>query len=1748
MSLDAEGALRSQHDLYGRISRIMENLRKLGEAKITPGMVESRIELLDSYWTKFHTVHDTLLTTFWSAVKEHEYVKSDFVGKAEEAYMTQRSMLVDMRKESRGQLGHASAIRGHEGESSPRKSLPRIQLPTFTGRYDEWSAFKDLFGSIIDQDTGLSNVEKLHYLKSCVKGEAEQLLKNLPTTADNYKRAVTLLTGRYDNKRLLVRACFSALTALPKLKDKSVPGLRRLFHTMIQTVSSLESIGRPVDNSSDLFVHILVELLDPSSRREWENSISNSTDPPAYAELKSFMECRLRALEALHPSGRESSTTGKANGVNPQTKRTHFAQKSTASGTTAPGTTASGTTAGSNRGNPQARRAQPARRQPGSGRCSLCEKEHYITGCGMFQEKSPTQKKEFVESKGLCYNCLGEHFASSCPSKKTCGVCNERHHTTIHDVCQRRNDATGASTSSLHASKFGGDRAVILLATARVSIMDRYGNQVSARALIDSGSEVSLAAESLVQRLHLPRSPASIVIFGVGGSKTGSSKGKVDLKVTSQATEAAIRVTALVLPRITIYGERINWGKAAWPHLDDLQLADPDFRARDPVEILLGAEIYAAILEDGVRKGEPYTPVAQRTTLGWILSGAVKDTGPRGPAISHHCSIGEDLSALVRQFWEQEEPTRAPLPLTETEQQCDDLFKKTHSRTEDGRYMVRLPVAPTLPRLDETKQIAERTLKGMERKFESDGRLYVLYANFLKDYEVLQHMTPVPQSCELKQTRTCYLPHHGVLKAAGDEVKIRVVFNGSAQLTSGDSLNRHLYTGPNLLPTLGTILTRWRQHQFVMVTDIAKMYRQILVHPDDRDLQRILWRKDRAEAVQEYRLNTVTYGLSCAPYLAIRTLHQLAADEGHRFPLGAAVLEHDTYVDDIFAGDDSKEGARGLRNQLIEICTAGGFPLSKWAANDEDLLRDIPEDRRQSRSLREWESDVGHSTLGIQWRPCLDAFAFKVRPCGEGNITKRIVLSETARLFDPLGWLAPVVVRAKILIQSLWLQRIEWDQPLCPEDHRARQLFRRELPLLEKLRVPRWLNTGGENLRMEIHGFADASERAIAAVAYLKVTNDCESKISLLQAKTRVAPLRQVSLPRLELCAAALLVKIIEDVEITLDLSGAQKHLWSDSKVALAWIQGHPSKWKTYVANRVAEIQRALPDAIWHHIPSEENPADCASRGLSPSELLQHHLWWQGPIWLQSRDKLYSQILPEEIGDLPEQRTHVHLASKDPEEDPNLLRFSGFQRLLRVTAWGLRWLNVLQSRHKQFVTGTLTPQELEDAEQRWIRVVQKAWFADELHALARGQALSRRSSILKMHPIIDEKGMLRVGGRLKHAILSRDERHPVILPRHSHLTNLIVDAYHRRALHGGVQLTLGLLRQRFWIPGGRMKVRQHIHRCVRCVRWRAASPHPLMGDLPRPRVRASRPFTHTGVDYAGPILLRTTKGRGQKAHKGFLVIFVCLSTRAVHLEVASDYTAEAFIAAYKRFESRRGLCTALYSDQGTNFIGADAQLRALFLDAIRDHSIANTLANDGVQWRFNPPSAPHFGGIWEAAVKSTKHHLRRVIGDATLTYEELSTFLTQVEACLNSRPLSPLSDDSEDLAALTPGHFLIGAAISAVPEPSLAEEPTGRLSRWQLLQQLRDHFWKRWSSEYLQALNSRQKWWTKHDNPRVGDLCLVRGEQTAPTKWPLARVTAIHPGEDEQVRVVTIRTAATTLKRPTTKIILLPRVGDPEDI
>ena len=357
----------------------------------------------------------------------------------------------------------------------------------------------------------------------------------------------------------------------------------------------------------------------------------------------------------------------------------------------------------------------------------------------------------------------------------------------------------------------------------------------------------------------------------------------------------------------------------------------------------------------------------------------------------------------------------------------------------------------------------------------------------------------------------------------------------------------------------------------------------------------------------------------------------------------------------------------------------------------------------------------------------------------------------------------------------------------------------------------------------------------------------------------------------------------------------------------------------------------------------------------------------------------------------------------------------------------------------------LQSHEIIQAEVLCTRLTQISYFSEEYKCLLNKKVLSTKSNLLKLQPFIDEKSKcLRLGGRLKHSNISEFEKHPYILPENSHFSKLIVKAYHLRGLHSGTQLTISLMREKYWVIHARQMVKRTISNCHTCVRHRGQRMNQLMGNLPSPRINSSEVFLHVGVDYAGPIQIRSTPGRGFKSTKGYIAVFVCMCTKAVHLEVVSGLDTRSFINAFIRFTSRRGNCAHVYSDCGTNFQGADVEIRRMFQKfSSENKTIVDNLHSRGIQWHFNPPAAPHFGGLWEAAVKSMKHHLRRVIGDHTLTFEELSTLVSGVEACLNSRPLVPLSDDPTDLNSLTPAHFLIGRPILSLPEEtSLRRNPS----------------------------------------------------------------------------------------------------------
>lgn len=435
---------------------------------------------------------------------------------------------------------------------------------------------------------------------------------------------------------------------------------------------------------------------------------------------------------------------------------------------------------------------------------------------------------------------------------------------------------------------------------------------------------------------------------------------------------------------------------------------------------------------------------------------------------------------------------------------------------------------------------------------------------------------------------------------------------------------------------------------------------------------------------------------------------------------------------------------------------------------------------------------------------------------------------------------------------------------------------------------------------------------------------------------------------------------------------------------------------------------------------------------------------------------------------------------------------------------------------------TLTITEKGEALHYLIRRAQEESYGRDMAALrGRGQ-LPEDSKIVSLRPIFDSSGLLRVGGRLERAEISYEQRHPPIIPNGTRLSWLIIDSAHRVTKHGSVQDMMQFIRQRFWIPRLRNECRCFLHKCVICSRYNYRLEQQLMSDLPSDRVRAGKPFLHSGVDYAGPFEVKVLDREGHQLTKckAWVAIFVCLKTRAVHIDLVTDLTAVSFIACYERFIGRRGRCERIYSDNGTSFVGAAKEIRKAMEEWKRRDAFAY-LNMKGTEWKFMVPAAPHQGGIYEAAVKSMKYHLVRIVGQRLMTHEQLTTLLVEIEAVLNSRPIHPLSDDPDDVQALTPGHFLVGEPLVLPPPFQIAENsPSVGVRLWKARQTMLKHFWKRWQEEYLVTLQERKKWRKEMESLKVGQLVLIKSENFPPAHWALGRIRELIVSKDGLVRSV----------------------------
>ncbi|XP_026816274.1 uncharacterized protein LOC113555881 [Rhopalosiphum maidis] len=511
----------------------------------------------------------------------------------------------------------------------------------------------------------------------------------------------------------------------------------------------------------------------------------------------------------------------------------------------------------------------------------------------------------------------------------------------------------------------------------------------------------------------------------------------------------------------------------------------------------------------------------------------------------------------------------------------------------------------------------------------------------------------------------------------------------------------------------------------------------------------------------------------------------------------------------------------------------------------------------------------------------------------------------------------------------------------------------------------------------------DSSEKGYAAAVYLRCDYGEAVQCHLITAKTKVSPLKRVTIPRLELCGAVLAAQLLHHVHEVYQplLSISAMHAWIDSNTTLAWIKSSPHKWATFVANRTSQLQSLTPPSLWRYVPTGDNPVDCASRGLYPNEL-HHPMWWSGPAFLVQDDSAWPPMSTPDMLDpiISEARPITLLSTSETSIfDQLFLRHSSLKKIIRIIAYCIRFFTDINP-----LAVNPSPSEQLHAFEIIIIAVQKQSFSDE-HSYLRDQNHQSQSKLRALNPFLDDHGIIRVGGRLIHADIPYEQKHPILLPRSHRLTDLIIDDYHQHHKHPGATTLQTIIQQQYWIVASRQIIRSRLRTCISCYRLRPRGLQPLIGNLPKFRLQQVKPFLVTGVDYAGPISLRTSTTRRTVSCQAYICLFVCMTTKALHLELASDLSTETFLMALCRFISRRGLIQEIHSDCGTNFVGAANLFRTVdefpqsaeYQDKCRDYLTARNFT-----WHFNPPSAPHFGGLWEAGVKSVKTLLyRRLISN-----------------------------------------------------------------------------------------------------------------------------------------------------------------------
>ncbi|XP_071052868.1 uncharacterized protein [Onthophagus taurus] len=1282
--------------------------------------------------------------------------------------------------------------------------------------------------SLIHNNHAVNDVQKFHYLLSTLTGEARQVIASLEITNTNYDVAWDLVCSRYNNPRILVQNHIKALFKIERITSVNSNVIRTLIDNIRKHLRALNTLKEPTDKWDTLIVYLVSTKLDFESNREWEHQ-KIQIDKPTLDDLLDCLKGRADLLESLEDKGPSKSLVKHQSA----TKARSFVVS----------------------------------RQIDAIKCVLCKAEHNLQHCPEFLQLNIQKRIEQVKKLKLCTNCLRlGHFINQCRSG-LCKQCKSKHHTLLH-ITYNRSDSQQSPTTQLQTLTSSSLTTVqTLLSTVTLHAFDRRNKKHTFRALLDPGSQSSFITTDLRERLHLPETKTNISVTGITQSKSTISSSCL-LKIHSHCTNFSLQVTCLVLPVITSNLPQFAIDVNSLKIPAHLRLADPEFYNPNSIDMLLGADYFWELLCIGQIKLDD-GPVIQNTRFGWIVSGPVQTSAV--PSVRCNLVQSAQSSKLHEQltrFWEVES-VNVPISLSKSDAFCEKHFQETTSRTDDGRFIVTIPIDGELHQLGESYHNAKTRLLSMERKFKRLPEFGNKYREFMREYSELGHMRRVVSPQE-SDKNNYYIPHHGVINEKSATTKLRVVFDASCNTSTGYSFNNLQVVGPTIQPDLFSALVRYRQYSIVVVSDIQKMYRACLVNTEQLRFQRILWRDSENLPIEVYELTTITYGTASASYLATRCLKQLGLESSD--PVIANVIKNHFYVDDLLTGADSVQKVMYIIDGVSLTLNAGGFKLHKWVSNNPAILRCVSDSRAED--IIDMGRRENTRTLGLMWDPQKDVFKFNIsKNTTMTRVTKRSILSEIAQIFDPLGLLSPVIIRAKIILQHIWQEGLDWDVSLPNQIYTRWCEFRDMLVLLNSIEIPRHISLKNAN-EFELHGFSDASIKAYGACVYLRATNsynDCS--VQLVCAKSRVAPIKPTTVPRLELLGALLLTDLVNKVRAALNLEIKRVVYWTDSSVLIGWLGTDPSKLHTFVGNRIARILDLSRASDWRYVSTEHNPADPVSRGIDSGALADLTIYWCGPVWLKQDESLWPRRTFRSES-LPEIKVNVLKATIIEECVIPFTRFSTLFRLQRVIAYCLRFINNCSNKSDKR-TGSLKCSELNEAQIYLIKCSQRDSFQDEINHLSGKGSLPQKNELTKLNVFLDHTGIMRVGGRLRNSSYNVDKKHPMLLHSKHVLTRLIFEHEHVQLLHAGPQHLLASIRDRYWPIGGRNLAKKVIFNCMRCFRVKPRVSQPIMGDLPSQRVTPAPPFSTTGVDYAGPFLLKDRKGRGSKTSKCYICLFHC---------------------------------------------------------------------------------------------------------------------------------------------------------------------------------------------------------------------------------------------------------------------------------